>query len=695
MNPLKLHPLALLKPIVSSAGLIIALTAGLLIILNQYPALVSLDPKYRISTSALGLICAFATSLVSPRAGLIGVMFALPLQPKLAWQIQQYFGYGRILPVHNAGLDLVAGLALGTLINGIWRRRFWRDTIAMPWPVGLAMLLVTFSAIVAIARNLKQTSSFFRFDILVYNLFHLRSLDWHDDFRPLFDWAVYGCAFLFIALLVPLLKALKKREYYLFIPLIVALVMAAIVGIRQSLYGIGFTAVQMLFRSESFGFMALGFQDDIHSFAGQMLIGAIGLWGLIYWSKNLPLRVALVLGVIPLSWVALFLSKSKATFALALLTQLLVLLCWLNRHRQYFWPIVLGCVATLFIFLLGGLFFSESWLAFIKSSLQLAGVRDLAAFNLALSYRPEVYAAGLKMFSLFPIFGMGQGEYYRQSANHDLTHSFFLSIQQNGENGHNYFLHTLVETGLVGGIVFGILLIYPIVLTQNRRALIPAAIGLGAILIGNIFAHSLLVRETLLIAASMLALMYVYAEAENDSFTLSTNESINEKPSRALKGLASASLCAGLGVLAVVIGLMTYSAQAQFPFTVDTQCYKNRPVDPDGWTAGLFELPLTDDVTSVTIHLKPNQLILDQRPLAMQFSLRDLNSTLLSSQSFSLTQAGPRSFTMEVPADSLLKRSQKILSVTLERCFIPRNLGINEDSRRLGVQIEGIDINTD
>ena len=140
---------------------------------------------------------------------------------------------------------------------------------------------------------------------------------------------------------------------------------------------------------------------------------------------------------------------------------------------------------------------------------------------------------------------------------------------------------------------------------------------------------------------------------------------------------------------------MTYSAQAQFPFTVDTQCYKNRPVDPDGWTAGLFELPLTDDVTSVTIHLKPNQLILDQRPLAMQFSLRDLNSTLLSSQSFSLTQAGPRSFTMEVPADSLLKRSQKILSVTLERCFIPRNLGINEDSRRLGVQIEGIDINTD
>eukprot|EP01037_Dinobryon_pediforme_P002289 gene2289-2327_t len=567
MNSLKLHPLALLKPIVSSAGLIIALTAGLLIILNQYPALVSLDPKYRISTSALGLICAFATSLVSPRAGLIGVMFALPLQPKLAWQIQQYFGYGRILPVHNAGLDLVAGLALGTLINGIWRRRFWRDTIAMPWPVGLAMLLVTFSAIVAIARNLKQTSSFFRFDILVYNLFHLRSLDWHDDFRPLFDWAVYGCAFLFIALLVPLLKALKKREYYLFIPLIVALVMAAIVGIRQSLYGIGFTAVQMLFRSESFGFMALGFQDDIHSFAGQMLIGAIGLWGLIYWSKNLPLRVALVLGVIPLSWVALFLSKSKATFALALLTQLLVLLC------------------------------CESWLAFIKSSLQLAGVRDLAAFNLALSYRPEVYAAGLKMFSLFPIFGMGQGEYYRQSANHDLTHSFFLSIQQNGENGHNYFLHTLVETGLVGGIVFGILLIYPIVLTQNRRALIPAAIGLGAILIGNIFAHSLLVRETLLIAASMLALMYVYAEAENDSFTLSTNESINEKPSRALKGLASASLCAGLGVLAVVIGIMTYSAQAQFPFTVDTQCYKNRPVDPDGWTAGLFELPLTDDVT--------------------------------------------------------------------------------------------------
>ena len=683
-----------IKRLLCLIGIVLCLSAGLLLLANQYPSLMSLNPKYRITTSALCLICALATSLISPRAGLIGVMFALPLQPKLAWQIQQYFGYGRILGVHNAGLDLAVGFCLGTMLNHLWRKRGWRDFISMPWPVALASVLVTASTIVAISRNLAQSATLFRSDVLIYNLMHLRSLDWHDDYRPLFDWAVYGCAFLFIATLIPVLRKFKGREHYLFLPLVAGLVIAAIVGIRQSKYGIGFTAVQMLFRSEHFGFMALGFQDDIHAFAGQMMIGAVGLWGYFYAVKNLPLRLALAVGVIPLFWVALFLSKSKASFALAVLASLLLVVIWFTRHRRYFWQVTLSLSAGLLMFLLCGLFFSEAWVNMLAHGIQLAGVKDLGAFNLALSYRPEVYVAGLKMFALFPIFGMGQGEYYRQAANHDLTQSFFLSIQQNGENGHNYFLQTLVETGIIGGIVFSLLLLYPVFNAQNRRALIPGGVALGSVFIANIFAHSLLVRENLLISASLLALMYVYVDAANplhSSALSNANEFASHNPrDKSFKPLVQVAIwIASLLLIIAAIAEVT-RATTSFPFTVDTQCYKPRPIDRDGWTTGLVKLPIPPDAKQLNIALKPHQLLLDQHPVKVEISVFDAQSNLLTTQLEQLTNTSPKQLEIVIPASENSDHEAKTVVLRLSRCFIPRNLLINEDSRRLGLQIDSV-----
>jgi len=690
MNLTQSRSLAITKDALCLLGIAISMIAGLLVLANQYPSLMSLDPQYRITTSALCLICVLIASLLSPRAALIGVMFALPLQPKLAWQIQQYFGYGRILGVHTAGLDLVAGFCLGTIVNNTLHRRSWREVIAMPWPVALASLLVTTSTAIAIIRNLAQSSSLFRVDVLLYNLLHLRSLDWHDDYRPLFDWLVYGCAFLFIAILIPVLKKLKGQTHYLFMPLIVGLIMSAIVGIRQSKYGIGFTAVQMLFRSEHFGFMALGFQEDIHAFAGQMLIAAVGLWGYFYACKNIPLRLALVSGVIPLCWVALFLSKSKASFALALVASLVLLAIFVTRHRRYFWPVTLSLAFGLFVFMLCGLFFSEPWIGFVAHTIQLAGVKDLDAFNLALSYRPEVYAAGLKMFSLFPIFGMGQGEYYRQAANHDLTHSFFLSIQQNGENGHNYFLQTLVETGLIGGLVFGLLLLYPVFKVKDKRDLIPAVVAMGSIFTANIFAHSLLVRENLFIAAAMLALMYAYVNSEH--YGQPTTHLA--KRSGNFDGSSTLFLRAALSIILVLLILGAAAevrrAATSFPFTVDTQCYRPRPIDRDGWTTGLVNLPVPTGSTQLSINLKPNQLILDGRALVVEMSVLDHEGTKLTEKTEHLTSAGPRLLEIAIPTPDDPEKEAKTVSVRLARCFIPRNLLINEDSRRLGLQVDSV-----
>ena len=131
---------------------------------------------------------------------------------------------------------------------------------------------------------------------------------------------------------------------------------------------------------------------------------------------------------------------------------------------------------------------------------QALNLPDLFAINLKLSYRPEVYLAAIRMAMLFPFAGLGQAEFFRQSANHDLTNSYFLSIQQNGENAHNYFLQTLVENGLLGFMAFICLITYPIVKTANKRMLIPALVALVAMMGGNLFSHSMLVRENLLLA---------------------------------------------------------------------------------------------------------------------------------------------------------------------------------------------------
>ena len=396
----------------------------------------------------------------------------------------------------------------------------------------------------------------------------------------------------------------------------------------------------------------------------------------------------------PLAWIGLFLSKSKATFALALLAQVLIAIIWLCRRAKRFWPVVYALTIGAFAFLVYGLFFSEAWLNLIKQGLQLAGLRDLEAFNLALSYRPEVYAAGLHMFSLFPIFGMGQGEYYRQAANHDLTNSYFLSIQQNGENGHNYFLQTLVETGVVGGVVFGLLLLYPLLVSSNKRALLPAGVALSAIFIGNIFAHSLLVRETLFIAAGLLALLYVYTDTDMDSgFSISAKASATATMHWSIKGFFLLFTAAGLVASVGMTGVLSYRAQARFPFTVDTQCYKTRAVDADGWTSGLFEFRATPDTASITVNLKPNQLILDPRSLNIEVVVREGDSAPRSAQTIRLTPSGPRTFTINLDNETSLASTEKLVSFKLERCFIPRNLGINEDSRRLGLQIEDVSFN--
>lgn len=675
---------------ISRLGICLCLSAIAVIVLNQYGALSTLNPYYRVNTPALCLAFGFITAAISARVAIMGSVFALPLLPTFAWQFQLYTGYGRIQDVHGAGLDLVAGVVLGCLFNRIFRKL--KNTTVhpleefnLPWPAGLAFIVVSLSVAVAIMRNLHQSSATFSLQALVFNLMHLRTLTWHDDYRPLMDWVAYGGAFSLLAVFAPALRRMPDRNDVLFKPLIIGIVIAAMVGWRQSAFGAGLSHSLLNFRVDRFGFAALGFQPDLHAFAAHMLLGAIGLVGYAYYKRSNWVWLAMIALVMPLSWWLLFLSKSKASLALAVLCSISIVTLWLLRKRVKPTRALLGLITLCVAVLISATAAPALWHKGLSQLAAQLGLPDLLSLNLKLSYRPEVYRAALYMFLLFPFAGLGQAEFYRQSANPELSRSFFLSIEQNGENAHNYFLQALVENGLLGFCVLVFFVIYPILKSDDKKNLIPALFALLAIACGNLFSHSLLVRENLLIAASFIALLYAWAPQISNS-----GGDIHQLSSSALNFLKNKYI---VGVLICIsIGLVIYEtikSRHTFPFNTDVQCFKFRPLDRDDWTSGLYRTDVPVGATGFTIQLATTQPDAEQRPISGSLRIL-LDERELAQKDFVLRKTGPQQLNFDLPAGSVATPDDYHVELRLSRCFVPRNFGMNEDSRRLGVRIEAI-----
>ena len=690
----------------SRVGLVLCIVVALLLVCNQYGAIRDLVPYYRINTPALCLVFGFVVAAISIRLAIAACVFALPLLPTFAWQFQLYTGYGRIQDAAGSGLDLVAGLLLGVVANCLWQKRRLKDQLTMTWPAGLVMVILTISVAIAIGRNLHQSASPFTFQALLYNLMHLRTLGWHDDYRPLLDWVAYGCAFLLMALLVPALKSMPNRNDVIFLPLIAGLVIAALVGWRQSAFGAGLNDSQLNFRLDRFGFMALGFQPDLHAFGAHMLLGVIGLLGYLYFKRSLSLRVAVVALVIPLCGFVLFLSKSKATFAFAVFCLLLAGIVWLCRHTKYFKPTLLGICAVTALVVLSIPLFADGWVSLLGVIVQKFNLPDLHTLNLKLSYRPEVYLAAFRMFALFPFAGLGQSEFYRQSANHELTQSLFLSVEQNGENAHNYFLQTLVENGLLGFSAFVVLLLYPIFKASDKRALIPALVALIAVFGGNLFSHSMLVRENLLLAACFVALMYAWVEAQVPSL-VSTSGSASalqqNKPALSSLNVGGGSLsrlfiwlsqpralmiCVSLAFL--LIAKEAYQSLNRIPFNTDIQCIETRRLERDGWTSGRYLLDVPVGATGLVLNLATTQPDVVKRPLNGSFTLW-YDQRMLLTKDFVLTKTGPQSLELDLPEGKTATPDDYQIELKVQRCFVPRNFGMGGDGRRLGIRIESVD----
>ena len=687
---------ALMQLILAILGLMAGLVASVSVLLNDI-YFWGQSPHY---ITPYLFLAAFLLALPRKPWGLMGCIFLLPLSAGLGGQLNAYLGT-HFLALPNPGLDLVAGFFLGSLVRFLPDIATWfksndkgRQFVAnigqlLPWPVALVIVMITLSTAIAISRNVYQSAAATSFNGLLFNLVHFRPIGWHDDYMPIADWIAYALAVATIAVVIGYLKEQSNKNQIIFRPLIAGLIVAAGMGIVQAITGVGLPEGLLVFRKDLLGYAAIGFQPDLHAYAGHMLLGAVGLWG--YFSiTHSKLERQFILCAVTLSWIGLVLSKSRALFLLAFIAMFIWLLFYLWKTKRHLLiPYALASIALFGAVLIVILNYAHSlngipvlsWLGELASALKS---RDLTSWSLVsglFGARFEIWEGALRMWWEFPLMGVGQGNFYRLSDIASFSKSHYL-ILMGGENAHNYFLQTLTETGLIGIAVFSLALIAPLIESNNKKVLLPALVALASLFLGNIFAHSFLVRENLLIAAILLGLMYAINESKfRQLITLILVQ---------IKRIKGGIELRYLGLIFMLFAIFFILKEVAFayghsPFEYGRLCFVNKPMEEDGWTSGQFELDIPSGSSQVKIMAQGYPKKMGDRIGVLAEQIYE--NQIINTQYFDVSLKLQDEINMNITNHESKHMSNSRFRFTVSQCFTPRNQGVNIDGRRLGILI--------
>jgi hypothetical protein len=685
----------------SFLGLFLGFLACLGVLAND---LYYVQAGYRTLTSLL-FICAFSLALMSPLFGLQCLIALLPLVGGLHQQLLGFFGL-QMQPMPNSGLDLVAGFFLGLLLRHLilWRIRPNQRAnlkLSMPWPIALALLIITFSTALAIIRNLRLSATMTSFQGVLFNLMHFRPIDWHFDFMPIGDWVAYCLSALLIVVILNILQGQKNLNQIIFKPLLIGLVLSSLLGVIQSVTGIGLPPASLDFRKDLLGYAAIGFQPDLHSYAGHMLLGAVGLWGYWYFIRPAGRQWGLFI-VMALGWIGLILSKSRASFALAFIALCIGGLSYLWKiNRKGFNVVVALLVTTLSSLILVALLSPTTLdklpvLNFVTEFIQemqgrdLTNLRDLSGL---LGSRVEIFTAAINMIKAYPLMGVGQGNFYHLSSDVMFSKSFFLA-KNSGENAHNYFLQTFAETGLVGVSALLLAIMTPFFWNAKRGLLIPSTVGLGALCLGNLFAHSFLVRENLLLGAVLLGLLYACAKSsvENSQEPPNNLVYLNSSliSSSKLKKLLPPYFALGVIGLSIISLNELKTSFHRYPFEIGLRCFKNEPLTNDHWSAGVYEIVLPGGARGIAIPVDVTRPNLKKEPVILRLDLIQEGVGTLSTTTKTWDSSDIKMMQLALPDSADLGAGAIKARLRFSSCYTPRDLGVNTDGRRLGGQIKDI-----
>ena len=688
----QISPFGIFSRYLALFGMICAFIASLAVLGNDayYFAHHGLTPSVAL------FLLAFIVGFLSQVWGLALVIGLLPLTAGIPNVLKVLFD-ANALAMPNPGLDLVAGLLLAYFLKAAISRVRQQQLLSnqtdslfavSPWPVGLVMLVIAASTALAIARNLYLSATSTSIRGTFFNLIHFRPMDWRADYLPMGNWVAYALAAGLIILVISALRNLipESRNQWIFRSLMLGLAISAVVGIIQAATGWGLPEAQLQFRKDAFGYAAMGMQPDLHAFAAHMLLGVVGLWGyfLVCKSKVEKLCIAILFLLCSAGLIA---SKSRASLLIALLALVILGLIYFYRHsKKFFIASLIIFIAVIGVALVGaGSIPGLAWVGELITQMQSRRLDSLSDLGGMMGSRFEIWSAVANMFSAYPLMGVGEGEFYRLSSNISFARSEFLQLNR-GENAHNYFLQVLAENGLVGITVFAIAFMVPYRACKNKQLIVPAVIGLISLFLGNIFAHSFLVRENLLLGAALLGLLYSFSgmgfvNASTQSAVLSVHARL-------------------LGLLAVLVLLAAILLEAIFsfgrlPFNAGADCFvKDVSAYSDGWISGAWEERLPKGAKRIELVVLPNHPNIERHPIGGQLEILvwipGRGKVPVSVNRYRWNANKPILLSLELPQEYYLSPYVVTARLQISSCYTPRNLGINTDGRRLGVQINDV-----
>lgn len=662
-----------IQSLLSWFALVLPLLAVAVVLISY---LVSASQPYRGPTLFYFYV-ALVLALISRRWSIKLLIFLLPLLPGLPTQAEYVLHPAVKYFVAYPGIDMIAGLFIGQCARSFYfKERLNSWLTPPPWPLGLALLIIAISTCITISRNLWMSASSFSLNGIVNNLFRFKHMGRGNDFLPFTDLLIYSFAvLLFICIFQGIKTAINKNDF-VFKPVIAGLIVSACWGIFQALTSFGLPPHALEYRGNTLGFSAFGFQPDIHAFAGHMLIGAIGLTGyLLIASQSLNWRRVTVAGC-ALSWVALFLSKSRASLLLALIFVIVaaVVIAFKKKRNLFNRYLLIGIVVALSVFVFLSLN-DKLWIADAIRELQAADLTSFEALSRLSVYRLEIFVSALKMFAQYPFMGIGQGNFFHLSSLIDFAGSPWVA-KTGGENAHNYFLQTLAELGSVGVVSFLIVFIWPIRRAQQFKTIVPAVIAILSIFLGNLYSHSLIIRENLLLLAVFVTLMYV--------------QSMQHPLNRIWEKTKAYAVLAVVGIVFFFAGKEIVLSVGQPPFTYGSECYKGSTSLDAGWTDGLFAMKLPAGTSGIKLLIDQSQPDANTNPLSLNLSITDHEGRELTSVDY--PKESSNEFTIEANLTDNKNPADQGATATLKlsKCFTPSNFGIKDDSRKFGVHLKQI-----
>jgi hypothetical protein len=126
-----------------------------------------------------------------------------------------------------------------------------------------------------------------------------------------------------------------------------------------------------------------------------------------------------------------------------------------------------------------------------------------------------------------------------------------------------------------------------------------------------------------------------------------------------------------------------------FPFSNAIKCHVNTPLSPDRWTSGSFEYTIPIGSKELNLEFSASRPNIETNPISVKFGTYKSSGEVLKIIQLHINSNDSQKVKLSSVED-FDSSQNSILKIETSSCYLPLNLGVSNDSRRLGIHIDKI-----